>query len=403
MSSYILPKVTFITDLHTFIKPIFLYTNDENNNNIIINKTLHKYLTNLKSQIGECETAWDKNKKYTNPYEFIHTIVPNGRQSVSTYKPLSRSFFKMIEMCKMMNILHELPKDKCKSFHLAEGPGGFIEALVFLRKNPCDFYFGMTLINDTNQNVPGWKKSRHFLSEHTNVIIESGIDGTGDLMNPTNLLYCFKNYKDNFDLITGDGGFDFSIDYQSQEMVSSKLIICQISFAIATQKIGGTFILKMFDTFTKISLDILYLLSNIYEIVHFVKPHTSRYANSEKYIICKNFRLDDKSRNDIINALYKLLLKFNEGGREACNLESLFNFELPYYFINKVEEYNAIFGQQQIENIGSTLNLIDNSKYDKLELIKKININKCITWCQQYNMEYNSSIQQNNIFLGNRF
>ena len=196
-------------------------------------------------------------------------------------------------------------------------------------------------------------------------------------------------------------------------MVSSKLIICQISFAIATQKIGGTFILKMFDTFTKISLDILYLLSNIYEIVHFVKPHTSRYANSEKYIICKNFRLDDKSRNDIINALYKLLLKFNEGGSEACkseackseacNIESLFNFELPYYFINKVEEYNAIFGQQQIENIGSTLNLIDNSKYDKLELIKKININKCITWCQQYNMEYNSSIQQNNIFLGNRF
>jgi 23S rRNA U2552 (ribose-2'-O)-methylase RlmE/FtsJ len=380
--------ISMVESLHT-----------SNNNNNTINKTLHKYLNTLKSHIDECFTAWDKYKKYTNPYEFIHTIVPNTRSSICTYKPLSRSFFKMIEMCKMMNILDELPKDKCKSFHLAEGPGGFIEALVYMRKNPNDSYIGMTLIEDNNKNVPGWRKSKYFLDKNTNVYIEKGVDGTGDLLNPHNLIYCFKNYKNSFDLITGDGGIDFSVHYQSQETVSSMLIICQVSFAIATQIVGGTLILKMFDTFTKLSVDIIYLLSNVYESVNFVKPSTSRYANSEKYLICKNFRLDDKSRGEIINILYRVILHVHVNKQD---IESLFNAELPYYFISKVEECNAIFGQQQLENINITLNLIDNNKYDKLELIKKHNIQKCINWCQQYNMEYNSSIQPNNIFLSNR-
>ena len=405
MSYYLLPAITYIPDLDKHILPTV-----SNNNKIIINRTLHKYLSILKLKIDECEVAWDKFKKYTNPYEFIHSIIPNTRQSICTYKPLSRSFFKMIEMTHMLNILNELPRDKCKSFHLAEGPGGFIEALVFLRKNRNDEYYGMTLLEDTNVNIPGWRKSKGFLFENPNVIIETGSDGKGDLMNSMNLIYCYKKYKGQFDLITGDGGFDFSIHYLSQEMVSASLIISQISFAIAMQKHGGTFIIKMFDTFSKVSLDILYLLSNIYETVHFVKPHTSRYANSEKYIICKNFRINDSQRQDLINSLFKLLVKLQTvvtsqtivTSQSENNIDNLFNFELPYYFINKVEEYNAIFGQQQVENISTTLNLIVNNKPDKLELLKKYNIQKCINWCQEYKLEYNSLVQSNNIFLSGK-
>ena len=45
------------------------------------------------------------------------------------------------------------------------GPGGFIEALSFLRNNINDSYVGMTLI-DNDVNVPGWKKSSAFLEKH---------------------------------------------------------------------------------------------------------------------------------------------------------------------------------------------------------------------------------------------
>jgi 23S rRNA U2552 (ribose-2'-O)-methylase RlmE/FtsJ len=380
----------------------------------LINKTLQKYLNALKAQIDVCESAWDKYKKYTNPYEFIHTTVPNARNAICHYKPLSRSFFKMIEMCHMLNILAGLPVDRCNSFHLAEGPGGFIEALVFLRNNARDTYYGMTLLEEHNQNVPGWRKSKQFLAEHSNVIIEKGFDDKGDLMNPQNLLHCYKHYKGRMDLITGDGGFDFSVHYLSQETVSAPLILCQISFAIAMQNSGGTFILKMFDTFSKISVDMLYLLANVYETVHLVKPHTSRYANSEKYIICKNFKLDDAGRQEMITVLYKIMVHMKEVHMKEVHmkevhmkevtvkLQSLFLHPLPYYFVNKLEEYNAILGQQQIENIASTLNLMENNKYDKLELIKKTNIQKCIAWCQQYKLDYHASVQPSNIFLMNR-
>jgi 23S rRNA U2552 (ribose-2'-O)-methylase RlmE/FtsJ len=397
MSFYSLPTITYIHELHRYIVPII---SGKNNETIIVNKTLYKYLSTLKQQIDECETAWDKYKKYTNPYEFLHTIIPNARQSICTYKPLSRSFFKMIEMSHMLNILNDLPSNKCKSFHLAEGPGGFIEALVFLRKNKNDQYYGMTLLEENNHNIPGWRKSKGFLYENPNVNIEIGTDGKGDLMNSMNLLYCYKKYKGQMNLITGDGGFDFSVHYLSQEMVSASLIIAQISFAIAMQKKGGTFIIKMFDTFSKVSLDILYLLSNIYEIVHFVKPHTSRYANSEKYIICKNFSINDVQRQELINSFFKLLVTL--GREKNKKIDTLFNFEIPYYFINKVEEYNAIFGQQQIENISITLNLIENNKHEKLEVLKKNHTQKCISWCQQHQLEYNVSVQPNNIFLSSK-
>ena len=46
-------------------------------------------------------------KKYTNPYEFIHTIIPSCKNSISKYKPLSRSFYKMIEMSNMLHIFDD--------------------------------------------------------------------------------------------------------------------------------------------------------------------------------------------------------------------------------------------------------------------------------------------------------
>lgn len=362
-------------------------------NTIIINKTLNKYLNFTKEQIECCLEQWDKYKKCTNPYEYIHSIIPNTKQSVSTLKPISRSFFKMIELCHSLSLLENLPV-VCNSFHLAEGPGGFIEAIAYMRKNPQDNYYGMTLIDTTNKNVPGWTKSKYFLEKTPNVIIETGVNGDGDLTNPENLHYCYDKYNGKMDIITGDGGFDFSFQYPQQEQISTKLIACQIGFAIAMQKQGGSFILKVYDTFTRFSLDLLFLLSNLYDQVSIIKPNTSRFANSEKYIVCQGFR--NITTLDIVKHFYKILQsKENIVG-------TLFDFELPYLFTNKIEEFNSILGQQQIDIIVSTIYLIDNTnKHDKIEHMKKKNIQKCIAWCQKHNIPYNNTFQNNNLFISN--
>ena len=357
----------------------------------ILSKTLHLYLNRLKKQIELFPTEWDNYKRYTNPYEFIHTSIPSTKQSICKLKPLSRSFYKMIEIYNSFYLFDKL-NENIKCFSLAEGPGGFIEALCVLRQTPKDIYYGMTLIND-DINVPGWKKARHFLSENKNVIIESGATGTGDLLNVENLKYCYQQYHGQMDIITGDGGFDFSIDFNKQESNALKLIVAQVCFAISMQKIQGHFILKMFDTFTQASIDILYLLNLLYENIYIMKPYTSRYGNSERYIICKNFLVKDVTPffHRFVDIYHKL--------DTSQTINRLLNIEIPYYFITKLEEYNAILGQQQIETISSTLSIIENPRNEKLEQIKKNNIKNCIQWCQKNRLPCIQSIQQTNIFL----
>ncbi len=316
---------------------------------IFISYSLNHYLTNIKQQIDQYNNYWDYYKKLTNPYEFIHTQVPDIKLSICKYKPLSRSFFKMIEIINTFSFLTE--KDAINCFHLAEGPGGFIEAFNYKRNNKLDKYYGMTLISN-DINIPSWKKSSHFINNNKNVIIEYGSSKTGDLFLKENLIYCKNYYENSMDYITADGGFDFSVDFNKQEDLSIKLIIAQIFFAIIMQKTNGNFVLKIFDIFKFKTIEIIFLLSNLYDYVYIYKPYTSRIANSEKYIICKNF----KNNNENINA--EIINNFDNILNNIDSIYSLFNIKLPKLFLKKIEEINAIYGQQQIENINSTLNFI---------------------------------------------
>ena len=316
---------------------------------IFMSNSLNHYLSNIKQQIHEYSNYWDYYKKLTNPYEFIHTQVPEIKFSICKYKPLSRSFFKMIEIINTFSFLCE--KNTINCFHLAEGPGGFIEAFNYKRNNKGDKYYGMTLISD-DINIPSWKKSSHFINNNSNVIIEYGSTKTGDLFIKENLLYCNDNYGNTMDYITADGGFDFSVDFNKQEELSMKLIIAQIFFAIIMQKEGGNFVLKIFDIFKFKTVEIIFLLANLYDYVYIYKPYTSRVANSEKYVICKNYKNNNETINkEIINNFDYLLNNID-------NIYSLFNITLPKLFLKKIEEINAIYGQQQIENINTTLNFI---------------------------------------------
>ena len=219
-----------------------------------ISYSLCDYLSKFKQQIEVSSDAWDNIKKYTNPYEFIHTLIPGNKISISKLKPLSRSFYKMIELWKMFKFgeiknPHTLPlplslpqttpyPQSIKTFHIAEGPGGFIEATSYLRKNTDDIYYGMTLIND-DPGCPGWKKSNTFLENNPNVTIINGEDGTGDILKIANYKYCKDRFLNSMDIITADGGIDVSTDFNKQEKLVSKLIIAEIIYAVTMQKKGG--------------------------------------------------------------------------------------------------------------------------------------------------------------------
>ena len=347
------------------------------------NHSLNEYLNKIKEQIDLLDNIedWDIYKKYTNPYEYIHTLIPNIKKTISTIRPISRAYYKLVEIINALNI-NDFNKP-INTFHLAEGPGGFVEAVCNIRSNAKDKYYAMTLLNN-NPDVPGWNKSIQILNSFPNIYIEWGKDNTGDLFSLENIIYCKNKYNNTMDLITGDGGFDFSTDFNKQETLGFNLIFAQVCYAIAMQKINGHFILKIYDSFTKPTIDILYLLNTLYKKVYIMKPETSRYANSEKYIVCKHFKNINSS--DIFNKLIKnyFLIKTKP-------ITNVLNNHKNSYFINKIIEYNSIFGQQQIENISLTLALINHKNdTDKIETLKKNNIFKCIKWCKKNKIPYNN-------------
>jgi 23S rRNA U2552 (ribose-2'-O)-methylase RlmE/FtsJ len=378
MTYYLLPKTSI--NIHDNIS-IFA---DYDPPDIFLSFSLSDYLSKMKEKIDNFSNDWDNIKKYTNPYEFIHTNIPNKNKCVAKYKPLSRSYFKMIEILNLLKINYST-QSPISTFHLAEGPGGFIEAISNLRKNPNDKYIGMTLIDDNNTNIPGWKKTLNFLNKHTNVFIEKGHTQDGDLLNIDNFNFCFHKYAHSMEIITADGGFDFSHDFNKQETNIAQLLFAQIAYAIIMQKENGCFILKIFDSFMQHTVDLLAILSSFYDKVYIVKPNTSRYANSEKYIVCKYFIF-----NGNINYYYNLFLKPFSQMIHADDrfIKRFLKIDTSMYFLTKLQEYNAIFGQQQLENIYHTFTLIQNkNKFDKSSNNIKNNIIKCINWCNKYNVD----------------
>ena len=380
MTYYQLPRNNFFT--YKYID--YIETHEPPGS--IISPSQSDYLYEIKKHIGLIEKDWDIFKKYTNPYEYIHTNIPHKNKYVATCNPLSRSYFKMIEIMKIFKL--EVSSKPIRSFHLAEGPGGFIEALCKQRKCKYDKYIGMTILDDKHDpNIPAWKKTRNFLNQNKNVVIENGEDGTGNILSMTNFMYCATNYASCMDLITGDGGFDFSSDFNNQESHIANLLFAQMAFALVMQKQGGCFILKIFDSFMHHTVDLLYILSSFYERVSIVKPHTSRYANSEKYVVCKGFIFPNNQvfLPFLCRAFEKMTTK-----KEGLHIHRFLSIPINAYFLNKLEELNAIFGQQQIENIHYTVSLIENKhKQEKINNLIKNNLRKCVNWCMKHNVDYN--------------
>lgn len=363
-----------------------------NNVEISLSQSLYHYLTSSKQRIDNNVEEWDFFKKITNPYEFIHTPPQNYMRAVADYSAISRSFYKLIEI--VMNYeLFDKYTDSIQSFHLAEGPGGFIEAMVYMRNNRSDIHYGMTLISD-KRNIPKWNKIRSKLKFNPSLRFEHGATNTGDLLHPDNFEKCAMQYKNSMDFMTGDGGFDFSIDYEKQEVASTKLIFAQIIYAIMMQKKGGAFVLKIFDIFCNSTVQLLYLLNIFYDNVSICKPKTSRFANSEKYVICQDFKYSDTSQ--YYTPLYTILDELHKNP-DRC-ISSIFAFHIPLAFVREVEELNCIFGKKQLNTIHNTLMMIQEQRSDKIERLRKSNIEKCVQWCLKNNLPCHNQFKPQNIF-----
>jgi hypothetical protein len=203
--------------------------------------------------------------------------------------------------------------------------------------------------------VPNWKISTKMQEEH-NIKLLYGKDKTGSLYNPKNINeYIGQIGKGTCDYITADGGFDFSNNFNNQEETSIKLINAEVHTAFALQKLGGAFLLKIYDIHLDDTKKIVYNLKHNYDKLYFIKPLTSRPANSEKYILCTGFR-----------------------GYGPINIRPSLSF------LNELNEFNAIFIMKQIISINKSLMSIKcNQNFNETLMTQ---LKKAIQWLHKYNI-----------------
>lgn len=237
---------------------------------------------------------WDLAKRITNPYERIHTqssrlALP---PSICLITPLSRSFFKMIEILQVMQTFDRMSKiSKLRSLHLCEGPGGFIEAFLYKAnevQKHVQVSYGITL-RSTHQIIPGWRRATPFLQKNPNVKLIYGPTTTGDIYENENQNYLAELCaQQKMHLVTADGGFDFSDDFHAQEKMIFRLLISSSIIALQSLATDGDFVLKLFDIQSQVTRDFITLLGSCFKSWTLYKPVTSRPCNSEWYFLGKS-------------------------------------------------------------------------------------------------------------------
>lgn len=342
-----------------------------------------------KAKIDKVEAVkqWDRIKKRTNPYEIIYNSNSWNKKehSVAKYLAMSRSFYKLWEMMFDYDLLSDFGGERLVSANLAEGPGGFIEATIQYRSGNVHFekdrYFGITL-KPTSKYIPGWEKVKGSKYRNVSTLF-------GSLYSPkvVDIYKGIVNSEGGAHIVTADGGFDYSVDFNQQERLSYHLIFAEIVTALMVQKVGGHFVCKVFDIFDTFSLKCLYLLTYFYKSVSIVKPKTSRPANSEKYIVAKGFvGIGEKKA-----MLMKCLEDFEKIGEvESVKSFDLEGFDLSDEFKELVGNYNVWYCNRQINCIERTLGLID-KKLPQLEYNKvlKNQVRLAVEWCNNYHVEVN--------------
>ena len=350
MSYYILPKINNLIN----VNPI-----DSSNNKALpyTSQSLYNYYNNITEHIKNIcnlDLSYNELIKIVHPFEYVFSKVSGSKFSVSKLKPETNLFYDFFEICTTLNIFDSFKKSNIKSLHVTHNNNDIVRCVETLRENYSD---EMSSYNEINEQM----------------------------------LKTISNTK-----------FDFLFfEYNNSNFDLNNYFISLIEFVILifkNQESNGSCVIKIDCVFHKIVIDILYILSSMYDKVYVLKPNTSNVTTFEKYIICKNFQSNESDSNYFKYNYYKLLIFLKK--LEGKNIISILDLNIPYYFLSKVNDMNIIIGQQQLESLDLMINILKNkNKENKIDTIKKNNIQKSIAWCEKHKIPCNKFTEKINMFF----
>lgn len=370
MSYYILPRKhnTIV------INPKLIESNEDNDENIlkpVVSQSLIYYLNIITEQIKNYfknETSktvsYELICKLVNPYEFIFSKVPGLKYSVSKLKPQNNIFFIIMEIMYNFTIFENM-NENINTIHLGKNSHSIIECMNIMREDYNDNHIFFELNESSNIN---------------------------DLFKKYNEMKSLNIQKQSIDFLY------FELNNKIYSNTNSYIfgLVTFLKLILTYQKENGVTVIKIDNIFYKPVVDILYTLTSLYDKIYIVKPNTTNIIINERYLVCKHFIC---TNNNILMEQLDLLINTLNMNTHIV-VESLINDELPYYFMNKIEDSNINIGHNQIEHLDLILQIIKNKNRDeKIETLKKSNIIKCIQWCEKFKIPHNKFVDKINIFL----
>ncbi|XP_954870.1 uncharacterized protein TA05485 [Theileria annulata] len=280
---------------------------------------------------------------------FLHTLYilklnVNGRNEsgVELVTNAWLKFYEILEVYKLVEYLKPNFKTEggtLTSFHISECPGAFIASLNHNLKSKN--YNGELKWYATSLN-PYYEGNNH------NVVLAEDI-----LLKETyqNWLLGYDNSGNITKSSTADGSFNCQFDPNNQELLTSPLKFAEVVCALGLLRVGGCFIIKMFNLFEEPSMSIIALLSLCFKRLEVYKPFLSREANSEVYVICLDF-------NGITSILLSSLCKFVDKYSNNQNNVSIIPKEwIPAGFRAEFVDCAKMFAEIQFRSLRNALSL----------------------------------------------
>jgi 23S rRNA U2552 (ribose-2'-O)-methylase RlmE/FtsJ len=266
-------------------------------------KDLHKIVNQFEDNVPQEEFIKQFKSDKIKSSDDMHSYSIKYFQSD---KMISRAFYKLWELLMMFPLI----KDDAKSIttlHIAEAPGSFVQSIIYYRNK---FFKSDQIANDKYiaTSIEPNKKSADYVALFNNDLFNykqfsQWAYKDSDLTKPNIIKQFVQDHqKLKADLITADGGFNWK-DENYQEQEAYILLLSEIYCALRTQKDGGSFVLKIFETFTELTVKMIEILKCFYSNVLITKPLLSRLSNSERYIICMNFTQNDTYAEKIFDII----------------------------------------------------------------------------------------------------
>lgn len=260
---------------------------------------------------------------------------------------ITRGFYKIWEILMYYDLI-DSQKD-FTSLHISDGPNPFVQATMYYRNMYCNGK------KDTYHTLEGTGKSTStqdaFEKQYKKEVKYSKSVSAFD-----------KDVKSKVDFITGDRGKEWNNE-NIQEQESFDIILEQILTAVKHQKKGGHFVCKFFETFTHTSLKFVSLLQSMYDDVQFIKPLSSRGSNSEKYAVCRNFKLSDKDAKDVTKKLESIYENVSKLGDKQFLVDIFPKHKFGTKFLVSMSNINKTVANEQLKSIGMIVTFIEGRDY----------------------------------------